>query len=141
MAAIKKTFDRGSVPMSIIMGFVLCIALSSIGALCIAILLESERIEETALGYGVIFVTLLSSFTGSFMALKMSKRFPLPIAFGVGAAYYAVLLAITALVFDGRYRGLGVTALIVVGSCACAILLQGRPKNRNGNRIIKYRNR
>lgn len=141
MTAIKKSFDGKSVPISITVGTALCVALSLIGALCIAMLLEGESIEETTLGYGVMLVTLLSSFAGSFVALKMSKKYQLPIAIGVGAAYYAVMLAMTALVFDGRYRGLGVTALIITGSCSCAILLQGRPKNRNGNRIKKYRNR
>ena len=141
MAGIDKVKKTNAMPKCIVVGVVLCVVLSLVGALCVALLIDGGRLPEEAIDYGALLLVLLSAFTGSFAAIHFSKGFQLPVALGVSGVYFVLLLSATALLFEGRYTGLAATALTVLLGSGCAILLAGAGNKRERNRFKKYRNR
>ena len=55
-------------------------------------------------------------------AVKKIKKMPMEMALANGAAYFVILVLLTAVVFGGRYQGMGVTFLCVgIGSVIAGI--------------------
>ena len=106
-----------------------------------AILLDSQTIQESGVGYGSMLLLLLSSAAGTFTAAKTIKRQMLPMGMLSGLCYYAMLLAITTLFFGGQYQGMGVTALVVMaGCCVTALaLVKGKESGAKLHRKRAYR--
>ncbi len=141
MVEANKMKKAKSKPIAVATGAGICMIISVIGAFLVALLIDGGRLTEDTVGGGALAITLLSAFFGSFVAVKMAKEFLLPIAVSVGAAYYILLISATALLFSGRYNGLGVTALIVFCGCLSSVLLVSRGGAHRKKRFRKVANR
>ena len=99
----------------------------------LAALIGGERIPEESVGYGVMVILTLSSFSGAMAAAGRIRRRRLLICLLSAGIYYGILLAMTALFFGGQYSGAGVTALMVLCGAGLAILT-GLRDGRGGKR-------
>lgn len=106
-----------------------------------ALLLDKEILEETAIGYCVILILLVASFLGSKLAYKKVKQNKLVICIGTGGIYFALLLSVTVVFFDGIYGGVGVSGLLICAGSVLTVLLQSREGRGGRRRMKKYRNR
>lgn len=102
----------------------------------LAWLVHSQRIPETAIGYGSMVILLTASVLGAWIAYKKVKRQRAAVSAAAGGMYFIMLLALTALFFGGQYTGVGVTALLILGGSAAAALL-GMGKGRSSNPKIR----
>jgi putative membrane protein (TIGR04086 family) len=104
-------------------------------------LMESETLQENAMGYGIMIVLVLSSFLGAVLSYGRIKRQRLIVCVLSAILYFMILISITALFFGGQYSGVGVTALMIICGAGLAIL-PGFPGEKGAkNPKIRIRNR
>ena len=123
MIANRKVTGRASgVPAGLATGTTVSTIVTVILSTVIAHLIAKEMIEMNAVGYGAILILLVSSMAGGWTAAKKIKKMPMEMALANGAVYFVILVLLTAVVFGGRYQGMGVTFLCVgIGSVIAGI--------------------
>jgi putative membrane protein (TIGR04086 family) len=109
-------------------------------ALC-AWLISKETMGEGAATYCIPMMLILSSFAGGKVAIGKLRERRLVTGLAAAGVYFLVLLAVTALFFDGQYRGLGVTVPAVLSGGAGAAILGNREKKRSVSRKSKMKHR
>ena len=98
----------------------LCAALAGCGIL--AAMVSGEKLEETAIGYGIMPIMILAAYIGSYTACKMVRKKHLMVSLLTGAVFLAALLLITALAFEAKYAAVGETILLILcGNILCAM--------------------
>lgn len=129
----KPTGRAVSMPAGLAAGAAAALGLTLALAALVAKLVETERLEEGGIGYGVMVILLLSSFTGAMVSAVRIKRQRLLVCLLSSVIYLGILLSMTALFFGGQYSGVGVTAILVLCGGALAILV-GLRGERGGKR-------
>ena len=124
----KVTGTAVTMPMGICIGSSISVALTILGAGFVAKLISMEMLQETAIGYGAMIIILLASISGAGIAVRKVKKRMRQVSALVGVFYYVMLLAMTAILFGGKYQGMGVTALLVLAGCGVVVLIAGREK-------------
>ncbi len=124
---------RGSKTLSLPAGICLGVGVSTVSTLLITAILagmvQSAKIAPGSLSYGVMLLLMVSSILGALVSSGCIKQKRMIICLETSACYLAVLICITALFFDGMYKGVPVTALLVMGGGIIGGLLpagQGR---------------
>ena len=138
MPVDRKRLIRKSVPLGIVAGSGLGVAITLIGAFGIALLLENGTVQEMGEKNTVMLLSALSAFAGSLTAIRMAGKWVLPIALGTGAAYMIIMLCCTALFFGGQYSDVGTRLLAITAGSGCALLTKMRKKSAGSVRK-KYR--
>lgn len=118
----KHTGRAMAFPTGILLGAVTALIWSVGCASLLAMLIDKEMLAHTAIGYGAMIILLTASILSSLVAWRNIKHRKAAVCLSAGAAYYAILLAMTALFFGGQYHGAGVTALLVLAGSAIVIL-------------------
>ncbi len=138
MVANRKVTGRAlSVPAGIALGAAVSAGVTIAGVMLVAWLLGRETLPESALGYGVMGILLLSAAAGAGTAVRRIKRQRMIMSLISGMVYFLMLLATTALFFGGQYGGVGATALVILaGSGAVGLmgLAGGGGKKRHRTR-------
>ena len=102
---------------------------------------QREIVGETsqdALSAGIL---VLSAICGSLLAVSITEYRRLVVCLSAGAVYFLLLLSCTAMLFDGAYSHVGITALAILGGCGAVILLAlNAGKRSSARRRTKYRN-
>ena len=130
----KVTGKASSLPVGITLGVLIALIVTLIGSAVTAWLIVGEKIGEGSVGYCSAFITLLASVLGSEISWLRTKRLRLQVCLITGAAYYLLLLAVTAVFFGGIYLGMGMTAITVFCGCGSIALLGVR-----GGKRIKFK--
>ena len=136
----KVTGTSSSMPKGILLGWIVQMLLTLIGSALCAYLIAKESIEGDGMGYCAMAIILASTVVGAMVACGSIKCRKLQVCAISGSVYYLSLLAITALFFGGIYQGMGVTALLVFGSCGTVALLSVRERKQNWQRKRKIHN-
>lgn len=141
VANLKPTGRASSMPGGLIFGAAVSITITVIAAALLAWLINREVVSQSSIGYGIIGLLLMSSFTGSMASFARIKRQRMLVCLAAGGIYFGILLACTALFFGGQYSGVGVTALVVAAGALSAALLGLRAGKGRKNKKIKLPNR
>lgn len=120
-------------PAGLAVGGLSTLMITILGSGILAKMVESEVIEESSIGYGVMIMLILAAYLGAMVSYQKIKRQRFVVCMGSGAIYFGILLSITALFFGGQYSAVGVTALIVFCGSFLAVL-PGFRENRGGKR-------
>ena len=123
---LKKKSQAGagrSIPAGLGIGILVSIAITILSAAAIAWLVASEKIGEGSMDFlsGVIHVA--AAALGAWIASALTKKMRLQVCLLTGLGYYLALLGVTALLFEGQYSGMGVTALLIAVGCVSIALL------------------
>lgn len=129
----KNTVQR------IIVGITAGIIITLLGVGLAAIMIARGIVQESGTAYCAIAILLLSAVTASRIAALNYSGIKIWISLATGLTYSAILLAVTALFFDGQYRGIGVTIMVVLSGCTMAAIMKNKGNNmrklrRNKNR-------
>ena len=103
-----------TIPAGIGLGAAMSLLVTLIGAAVVAYLVLRERVGESGIGVASMVVVLIGSIMGAWSAYRFVQKQRLQICLMSGAAYYLLLLGMTALFFGGQYRSMGTTAIIVL---------------------------
>ena len=137
----KKADQQSRMPLSIAVGCLVSVIITIFGSAVSAWLMDSEKLQESAIGYAAAVIILISAFAGCVVAVTVAGKQRLPVAAITGISYTLVLLAVTALFFGGEYEGVGVTALLIAAGTVCSLLIGMRGKKRVTQRKQIVRNR
>ena len=124
MVTSKKVRGRAT-PMLVGIGWgvVTAVAIAFLLVAVLVWLVLANKIDSEHLGYYIMGILLLSSFLGAMVSSQKIKRRWLLVSAVVGVIYYFFLLLMTAFVFGGHFRGVGVTgAMIMLGCVASGVL-------------------
>lgn len=132
----KPTGRAMSMPAGLVFGAFISLGVTLLTAAVLAKLVDMERLAWENIGYGIMVLLLLASFSGAMAAYAKIKRQRLLVCAISGAVYFGILLSITALFFGGQFDSVGVTAaLVLAGSIAAGLLgLRGEGK-RKGKKV------
>ena len=114
----------------LLFGWLAAIAVLVAGIGLVAMLIENDLLGQIWFNYGTVLIILLSSFIGSLITMLGVDRRKLITSGLFAVGYWGILLAITALFFEGRYSGVGVTLLLVVAGSVMPALLSVRGGNK-----------
>ena len=121
--------------ISVLIGVVISLLVSVLTAGILAMLIEKGSIDETGLRYGVITIQLMAALLGTLAAKSFADSKGAICALTVAGVYFAVLLAVAMLFFDGVGSiGWGIAAVAIGGGVPA--LLQIR---KGGNTTWKKR--
>lgn len=134
----KKQFGIG-VTMAIGVG--ISVAAMLAGIAISAGLIISDRMPVSAQGYCVMVIAVVSSFLGAVAVLRKAEGKKLIISTLFAAVYVLVLLGISALLFEGQYQGIGVTALLILCGATVGAFLGTKDKKRGISRKSKMKHR
>ena len=137
----KVTGTAMSMPGGLALGGLVSLAVTVIGATLAAYMILSERIPENGAGYCSMVILLLSSSLGALTAVKKIKHRRLYVCMLSAVVYYGMLLSVTALFFGGQYKGMGVTALLVLAGTGTVALLGTKQDNTSRKHRNKIRHR
>lgn len=135
----KVTGRAMSIPGGVGTGVGIAVAVSLIGALVMAWLVNGMYLPESGFGYGAMVVLLLASLTGAWTAAALVKHQRLIVCLATGGVYLLLLLGLTAFCFGGQYQGVVPTVLLVAGGSGCAALLGNMGQGNRTPRRHKYR--
>lgn len=130
----KVTGTASSMPAGLAAGAILSAAFTVLGALIAAHLISKEIIGQDKIGYCSMIILLIASFTGSSIACGKIKRRRLLVSGISCLIYYAMLLAATALFFDGIYEGMGVTVLLIICGSAFSVITGSKGQGSGSRR-------
>ena len=129
-----------TMPVGIVMGVAVCVAVVLIGAVALAYLVIRETIGLGSVGFGALLIIGLSSAIGAWFATMLVKEKKLLVCGLTALGFYLVLLSITAVFFDGMYAGLGIAAVAILAGAGISLLpgMRGK-KGKNKIKIPAYR--
>ena len=127
-----------SAPGSIAFGATVSLVITLIAAAIVAALIESGKISSRGMGFAVMIILMVSSLAGSLIASKRSATKKMIISVLSAACYFVALLCITALFFDGAYKGIPATALVVGAGGIAAGLIPIKQGSRGKIRKRKW---
>lgn len=137
----KVTGTASSIPVGLAAGACVNTAITLSGALLVARLILNGRIPTEGIGYCSMIILLASSALGACMAVSRIKHRRVYVCVLSGLTYYALLLAATALFFDGQYRGMDVTALVIMAGVGTVALGQRKQVKKSAAGRRKTRRR
>lgn len=137
----KPTGRALSIPTGLAIGAAVSVSVTLVMAAMLAKLVDMEKLPWENIGYGIIVLLLLASFSGAMAAYAKIKRQRLLVCIMSGVVYFGILLSITALFFGGQYEAVGVTAALTLGGSAVAGLLGLRDGKKGRGKKIRLRNR
>ena len=108
------------IPAGIAIGTLISLVVSIIGAAVSAWLVSSEKMGEGGIGYAALVVVALAAVSGAWFSTSMIRRLRLQMCLLSGGCYFLCLLAMTALFFEGQYRGIGSVLIAIL--CGCGIV-------------------
>lgn len=135
----KVTGTASSMAGGLAWGGAVSMALTVILAVVTAKMVDMGTLAEGNVGYAALGILLISTVSGARLAAGRIKRRRLLVCLASGAIYYGLLLLVTALFFGGKYTGMGVTALAVLGGSGASCLMgmgQGSGRRRKHRRSI-----
>ena len=130
-----------SIPMGIGVGLLGSVIVTLLGCAILATLIDGCSVGETAVGYGITVILLLSSIAGSCVATILATHKRLLVCAASATTYFGSLLGCNALFIGGQYHGVWVTLLLISAGATSVCLLgrRGGKKHISGRRKIKNR--
>ena len=128
----KPTGTAASMPIGVAAGVGVAVLLLLAGSALAAWLMQSGNMKEDGIGYGAMTILLVSSIAGVWTAMRVVKHNALVVGLSTAAAYFILLLGMTAIFFGGQYQGIIPTGIMIFGGSIGAVLVGNRA---GGNRI------
>ena len=129
-----------SVPEGLLLSLTVNIITTSLIITILSVLLSTKTILWSETGYWIMIMLLISSFTGSKVAIGTVKSQRYLIATMSGILYFMSLLCITALFFGGQYNSVIETGILILsGSIAAALIHLPQKKALQRKRTYSYR--
>ena len=129
----KSMKNTGSIPMAVLFGVCMSLLVTVLGSGGVSFLIHREVLSETAMIYGVIILLLISSYMGGVTGYRKVNEKRLLVSMLTALIYFLILMIMTAIVFEGKYSGIGVTGMVIFCGAALAALPK-KERSREGKR-------
>ena len=139
--AKKMKSKQLSLPATIGIGIGAALILSGALSALAAFLMSTEKMQVSSIPVCIAITHLLSAFSGTWLACRMTKEKRLLTGGITALGYILFLLATTAILLGGQYSGIGtgiLTALLGGGAAVLTGLRKGKRRSRK-HKIPAYR--
>lgn len=140
MIAKRKNIGPKGLGKSAAAGSVVSVIVSLLISMVITTMLNNEKMTDIEMGYAVMVMLLLASYSGAYTACKIRKEQRLISSLLTGAMYFVILAGITILLFEGRFSAAGESALLIVCGSLLAAMWTSRRIRGNKGRKFKFSN-
>lgn len=135
-----KRKSHTGMPAGVVMGLLTGMLVTFALTMVVAALIAEQKISHQQLPLGAVAILLLSSYIGALVAVNVASEKRLLVGLASGGVYLLALMCWTALFFDGAYRNVWISVLVVMGS-SIAASLTGAHRKTKGYGTKKYRAR
>lgn len=141
MAVKRRMQGRAmSMPAGVGLGAAVSLIITVLGAMILAWMVVTERVEQSSIGYGCMVILPCASMLGCLVANCLIRHRRLMVSLITCAGFYMTLIAI-ALAFGSGFDGMIVTALMILlgGGIAQIPALIGSRGGVRRHKISAYR--
>lgn len=110
-----------------------------VSAAILSTLILNGSIPERSINYYILVLIVVSVFLGTIVGRKRAGECKKIVCIITGTAIFCSLLLVTAVLFGGRYNGVGETGLLILCGCVLPIFVKtnGRKKKKAGSQMVK----
>lgn len=132
--AVFKVMIRQS-----IVGSVSGILFLTLSAVILSALVLNGVIPERRMYFFVLVLIVVSVFLGTVIGRKGAGEYKKTVCIITGITDFCFLLLVTAVLFEGKYRGVGETGLLILCGCVLPFFVKSNSKKtkRAGSRMVK----
>lgn len=112
-----------SIPRAVALGSGLALVVSLILAALAAAAISRQWIPESGGVYAGVVILIGGACGGAWFGGRQAPSHRFSVSMGIAGGYFAGLLLLGALCFGGRFRGIPVTAALILGSAGAMALL------------------
>ena len=87
-------------------------------------MLQCQWLDEEKIGYGAMLILFITAWIGAVVSYNRIKQHKIIISLIFALSYFALLLGITVLFFEGRISGVGETVLLIMGGSFLTVFLK-----------------
>lgn len=131
----KPTGRALSIPKGLAAAGIISAGLTLLGSGVIALLVNTQMMKESNIGYAVMVMLIATSYVSAFAAWRLIKHRRMQVCSLAGCIYFLVLISATAMFFGGQYSSVWETALLILCGSMLAALHGTKPAKTK-----KYRN-
>ena len=140
MIAKRKTMGATGLGKSAAAGSMVSVIVSLLISIVITTMLNAEKMTDIGMGYAVMVMLLLSSYSGAYASCKIRNEQRLISSLLTGAMYFMILAGIAILLFEGRFNAVWESALLIVCGSLLAAMWTSRKIGGNKGRKFKFSN-
>lgn len=138
MSVRKKRGNFALSPLAaIVIGAVTALAFSTLICVLLASMISSGKMSFSAAEKMIILTQGIAALLGAWIAAGIAKQKRVQICLITAGAYFLCLLAMTALLFGGQYKGLVLPLFSVLTGAGVAALSGIRTKNGKKLKALK----
>ncbi len=135
---VKKATGRApNIVSCILRGIGAAAAITLLGAVAVAKLVDGEVMPRESIGYGAMAVLLVASFLGAKLGKQGAGHQAMKTGIGAGIGYFLALLAVNFLFFGGSFSGMGISLLLILLGTGLAVLPMGQGRGTRGRKRYK----
>lgn len=122
-----------------IAGSIIGILFLLVNAAILTTLVLNRSIPEDRIKYFVLALIVFSTFLGTWIGRKGAGESKNIVCFVTGMVIFCTLLLLTAVLFGGRYTGVGETGLLILCGCVLPIFVKpdGKKKKKPRSQMVK----
>lgn len=124
----------------ILLGASICLGINVGMSMLLAMMMNTEKIADAGMGYGVMVTLMMGAYWGSYAACKMRKEQRLPTAMLTGGIYFVMLLFVNVLFYGAKFQGIGETVLLILCGCMLAAMWTSRKSGTGKMKKFKFSN-
>ena len=122
-----------------IIGSVTGILFLTVSAAILSTLMLNGSIPEKRMNYFILVQMIVSVFLGTVIGRKGAGEYRKTVCIITGITIFCFLLLATAVLFGGKYTGVGETGLLILCGCVLPFFVKSNSKKtkRAGSRMVK----
>lgn len=125
---------------TILLGTSISVGISASVSMLLAMMMNTEKIADVGMGYGVMVTIMMAAYCGSYAACKMRKEQRLPTALLTGGIYFVMLLLMNVLFYGAQFHGIGETVLLILCGCVLSAMWTSRKSGTGKFKKFKFSN-
>lgn len=138
---MKRVLNNKLIPAAALIGGATGVILSILCASLLAWLISSERLGQGSINSGSLLILLAGSAVAAIVAISLFREKRLLVC-AMGALSFAlIMLAMTAVFFEGQYNGVMVSVLVIISGSGSVCLLGLIPQKKHNHSRRKIKNR
>ena len=137
----KGAGHQSNITKGLAMGLFVSLMVTTVICLITACLVISEKLSEEHMKYGAAMALLIGSFIGAWTAAQLVGVKRIIICLMSGVFYFVFLLCVTAIAFEGMYKNIWPTFLVIAGGSIAAGLAGIRNKSTTYKKHKVYAHR
>ena len=133
------TLGKGNLIVRGVIGGSISVVLSLLLIGLMAWLVVTERVDQSVMQFASCLIVLIAAVVGGYFGIRNCEKKPIIAILVSICMYMLMMLVVTAIFFDWKYSGVGVTFLVCAAGNLAAILLFANKRQKRSRKNRRYR--